>query len=106
MFNENNIICIQCCKNLLFVIKLSSEFLHGSNIYKLSENYTQFLCLFPLLLLEREPFLLIIREITIKKTSNFIIKLGMRKKSTDIKETFVIKLNYFHVETIYFIITL
>ena len=32
--------------NLLFAIKLSSDFVQGSNIYKLRENYTQIHCSF------------------------------------------------------------
>jgi hypothetical protein len=32
--------------NFLFAIKLSSDFLQDSNIYKLSENQTQILCPF------------------------------------------------------------
>ena len=34
------------CSNFLFAKKLSSNFLQGSNVYKISENYTQIRCRF------------------------------------------------------------
>jgi hypothetical protein len=50
---------VTTCNDFRFAIKLSSDFLRGSNIYKLSENYIQIICPFLLLLLERVPFCLL-----------------------------------------------
>ena len=56
IFSHNLLKIINVVTTCGIAIKLSSDIFQGSNVYKLSENYIQIVCPFPLLLLEWTPF--------------------------------------------------
>jgi hypothetical protein len=77
--------------NFLFAIELYSDFLQGSNIYKLKENRTRHSLSFPLLLHGTGTIFPVIREITPMRNVNKKLQNVVRIKIRNVEMSYLLQ---------------